>query len=335
MEVSKEKLINSISVLISENVWSSDPNNTEKVKKAKNAFEKRIIGFRAEIEFPALLEKRKHLNRTIFNGGTFLPTDKEGEAFDKSSIHYIVDSKPHTNYEEVFSTISKSEVKKHFYFKILNSGQIIDSINGSVYIPNLETFSWNIERKKFEQVPISEFLKNFTKKKNFNKPSQELNNTVVSNDVLKDFSKDELLNLLSNRVILDYYIGYNYVRGIPVDIDLIVKKNGKFSFLEIKEKDLSKRKPNGFGMDTRRLESMTSFANPLHIPYFYIVREIDNQKDRNFINWHYIDVNYFADLVTEYKTINGGTGMAVLGKNHPTKVCPKEKFTTIDFNISS
>jgi hypothetical protein len=67
--------------------------------------------------------------------------------------------------------------------------------------------------------------------------------------------------------------------------------------MEIKEKDRAKSK-EGFGMDTARLADMLYISDKLKLPYYYIVKEVDNQKDRNFIDWL---KKHKKDLIIYYK----------------------------------
>ena len=156
--------------------------------------------------------------------------------------------------------------------------------------------------------------------------SIDQNNKKYCFDLLINYEKNELIKIYLDRLIFDGYIGYSKYKGSPSDIDVIRKRKGGFDFIEIKEKDLSKTPPKGFGMDVSRMKDVLLLHKISSFPYYYFVMKINNQTDRKKDGWYYISIDEFYKNTASSKTINGGAGMASVSFSHPTVVCDFEKF---------
>lgn len=66
----------------------------------------------------------------------------------------------------------------------------------------------------------------------------------------------------------------------------------------------------------------------------YIVRQIDNQQDRNFVNWRSIDMQDFINIaISDPDGKSGGQGMLPkkeASKHIKTAICLLEKFKIIN-----
>ena len=62
--------------------------------------------------------------------------------------------------------------------------------------------------------------------------------------------------------------------------------------------------------------------------YYYIVKQVNNQKERKFISWHYIEIDKFINKTINNKIIDGGLGMSNLS-NNPTLVFELKFFNKI------
>lgn len=133
------------------------------------------------------------------------------------------------------------------------------------------------------------------------------------------------------RLIFDGYIGYSRKHGIPSDIDAIIysEKLKSYALLEVKEKDISKRPPQGFGMDVERIADLSKLKSSTQIPIYCIVKQIDNQKDRNFLPWKIIELDSFKKNLAKL-TIQGGSGMGFENGQYPTQICPYEHFKDLN-----
>lgn len=66
---------------------------------------------------------------------------------------------------------------------------------------------------------------------------------------ISEFSRPQLLKIYMNRLCLDGFTGFGKQTGKPSDIGMIVKNSaGKFSLIEVKEKDLPKKNKKVSGL---------------------------------------------------------------------------------------
>ena len=79
-------------------------------------------------------------------------------------------------------------------------------------------------------------------------------------------------------------------------------------------------------MDLHRINDILHISKKSNLPYHYIVRHVNNQMDREFIEWKGISIEKFYAITNTSKIIEGGHGMRSMQTNNPTKVCPYEKF---------
>ena len=92
--------------------------------------------------------------------------------------------------------------------------------------------------------------------------------------------------------------------------------------------------PVGFGMDTPRMGDIMGISDTLGVPYYYIVKQVNNQYERNFVDWQSIEIHDFFKATESTREIQGGTGMATAFTNqHPTLVAPIEKYARITDNF--
>ena len=145
---------------------------------------------------------------------------------------------------------------------------------------------------------------------------------------LAQFSLRNLADLYASRYFFEGVIGFS--RGIPVDIDFFWWSGNMWHMLEVKEKDLSKREPRGFGMDIRRIRHMRKLSRFLELPFLYVVRQVNNQTERLHMGWHYIEIEDFHANTKDLAPIEGGFGMRSVHSSNPTKVCPFEHFNNFE-----
>lgn len=199
-------------------------------------------------------------------------------------------------------------------------------------VPKFKTVVYDAKSKVFNPVTIETLRAHYEPAERPNKCRYPIEAGLVRSHIAKlvDYHSDDLLGLYVQRLVFDGMIGWGRVRGIPSDIDGIFCEDAEPKyFIEIKEKDLSKREPKGFGMDLGRIESLTRISKLTGIPYYYIVREVDNQTDRDFLRWLYIEMEKFAECVKDNEAIEGGTGMRSERSSNPTRVCPLEHFRVL------
>jgi hypothetical protein len=193
-------------------------------------------------------------------------------------------------------------------------------------VPEINVFLFDNRRNDFVSISFESFLKEFNVKE---RPDtfwgEEFKSLYI--EKMKDYSQNDLLKLYVQRLIFDGFLGFGVEKGLPGDIDFIVNSDvmHEMQFLEVKEKDLSKGKPQGFGMDIRRIDELRIITEKTGIKYFYIVRRINNQKERNFAEWLIADMDDFIKNMGD-DVIQGGSGMRKEGTYNPTRICPYEVF---------
>lgn len=147
---------------------------------------------------------------------------------------------------------------------------------------------------------------------------------------VKDFSESQLIKIYMNRLFLDGFIGFAVKKGKPSDIDMVVKNSaGKFSLIEIKEKDLPKINKKGFGLDVPRLKDFLRISEQTGLDYYLVVRHVNNQTDRALIGYKYISVEDFAKDVKDSETVIGGTGMRGTFTKNETLICSYDLFSNL------
>ena len=151
---------------------------------------------------------------------------------------------------------------------------------------------------------------------------------VEANNRLKRFIFDDVLDVYVQRVFFDGFIGLRRRHGMLSDIDMItIRQNGTMNFLEVKEKDLARN--GSFGMDVHRINELVMLSNVTQTPVYYIVKQINNQTDREFIAWRSIEIHSFNENAARH-TVNGGFGMRNENSSNPTRLCLEEHFITIN-----
>ena len=96
--------------------------------------------------------------------------------------------------------------------------------------------------------------------------------------------------------------------------------------VEVKEKDLSKRVPIGFGMDVRHRDDLAELQRRTGMKVFYIVREVHEQKRREFKSWKIISLDKYIYETVSAATVEGGKGMRNQYSSNPTTVCSVVNF---------
>ena len=76
------------------------------------------------------------------------------------------------------------------------------------------------------------------------------------------------------------------------------------------------------------MEDILEISNKTGLPYFYIVKHVNNQVERKFIEWLSINMNKFEQETKKEQNVKqGGRGMATARDNRPlTMVIKYEAF---------
>ena len=318
----KIKILEELHELLSSNVLGD--------KQYRN----RYNGFMAELAFQDWFKLNRESN--LIDGGMFIPTKVTDNPFNEA-IYFTSSEFSPLDYVEIYTRASVLAPKGAFFiqynistdyltwkreslFQTLENGRIL---NKSFSVPPFEVFKFNLESKTFLKCSISDITSNFYQlRQHLNKKEipEELKQRFITK--FSQFDTKHLLKVYLERLFFDGYLNLTYLRGAPLDIDTFVyAKNGALCLLEIKEKDISKREPRGFGMDLRRINSLSKLSEVFKAESYYVVRHINNQVQRQFVDWRIISLKKFKDEIKNSPVVEGGTGMRSSSSSNPTKVC--------------
>ncbi|WP_026471604.1 hypothetical protein [Alkanindiges illinoisensis] len=298
----------------------------------------RYKGFVGELDFQEWMAVNRPITQ-VFAGGYFLPPKPKNTSLT-DTIYFTISDDHYSNYRNIYIQISKLDCRQLFYIQWDNTKAFQDwksedvmQIGLKLSVPNFQVFYFDKNNLDFIQADISDLLTYYPLKKRTKKNNIPASLKDFHISKLARFSQENLIALYVQRLFFDGFIGFGREHGIPSDIDLIIEKKqngspGKYLILEIKEKDLSKRPPSGFGMDLDRIKALSAIQELSECPVFYVVRHIDNQTERNFLAWKLIGISDFIKYLGS-NVIEGGTGMRSETSSNPTKICPAQYFKTL------
>jgi len=317
----KIKLLDSLHILLSNNVIGSKQYNS------------RYIGFRSELQTLQFLRERgKHL----IEGAYLIPMKKHMELFECPSVLFMVGSNNQiSDYNDIFLQLSRIKFESMFFISISENTDEwvydqIEGINEDVLIPQCTVYGFNEGTSKLEPMGVDlALISDKFRKIRRNPPLEEISEHIELKfkDQLRVFDVAELALLYTERFIFDGLIGFGSERGIPTDIDGIVREENGYSLLEIKEKDVSKREPVGFGMDVRRIKQLKGICRRTSMPLEVVIRQIKDQTSRDFMQYMRIDFYDFYKQTNNTPEIEGGHGMRSEKSRNPTQICPFMHFS--------
>lgn len=298
-------------------------------------YQNRYVGFNGELSFMEWYsEHRPHHN--IFDGGYFMPT-VEGNSCYQDSIYFTVSSESFEDYLPIYKHLSYLQLKRYFFIQYDDTiapenWEQIDLLGTgiSLPVPVFKVWEFLTDTASFKEGSINDLLSNYEKIEQYkpvNRVPHELGKRWIAK--LEKFDHKLITQLYVQRLIFDGLLGFKVKRGIPSDIDCIVmNEKGKLVFVEVKEKDPSKRGTPGFGMDVHRIESLAHLASATKLNVAYVVRRVKDQVTREFVEWRSISILDFIDKLDE-NPIEGGTGMRSVHSSNPTYICDLAHFTIL------
>lgn len=318
--IQKYEILNHLNILLAFNVLGDIQ------------YKNRYNGFIGELNFQEWFKLNKPEIDT-FSGGFFLSNVRGVPALE-SSIYFTVSKDNVEKYVELYHIISKLGCSDMYFIKWTAEipfgkwrKEDVLQVGRSIAVPEVTVYRFDIEGGKFTESSLDAFLSFYSGEKASAEDKTNDQLKQIFTEKLGRFDEALLLDLYVQRLFFDGFIGLRKERGIPADIDMIIRspKNGKIVFFEIKEKDLSKREPKGFGMDTARIEALEHLMNVTGVEVFYIVKQIDNQDVRRFLKWRIISMHKFIENLPDW-SVEGGTGMRAETTSNPTKICSEEHF---------
>lgn len=295
----------------------------------------RWIGFRGELDALGVLQRRPDVKK-LLSGGVFLPTVQKAEALDGPVYFTVIGASENIeSYLSLYQAVSQIGCRTLYLITYNDSLQfdswaLADIMNCGIKLPvpemNLYKYSSD-EGFVICELGLSVLSNEYQKSRRSGPRTQIAFKDYPMKGVLDTYEGPALQALYTERLIFDGLLGYGVYRGIPADIDsVIVNGDGDMVLAEIKEKDRSKRNPVGFGMDVKRRDNLLKMQHLTGLPIWYVVREVNNQSDREFVGWHGISLDRFANETKHAVIVEGGTGMRHARSSNPTVVCAIEHF---------
>ena len=316
MEISKDQLLTSIHCVHYSKISLPD------------LYLKKCGGYKNEKEIEDLLNSRGY--ETV-DGGQILFVEKTEQSYENTMIYYTVSTDDPEKYFELYKNISKIPGMKRLFFVKINDEWNIEKIKTKnikekiidfdILKPAMNVFEFSVSGWKdsdFQQIK-----QNMKKKKAIickYKDPRRL-------DYLKDYDLDYLIKIYCNRYVLEIELD-EYKKNM-MDFDSMIFHEGNYVAIESKEKDpigkWIKKKVKGvekelieedqkkwaFGWDTRRFAWYRFLNHTTEITTWYLIREIDHQKTRNFVKWKIIELEKFANCAVWHFERQTGRGSTI------------------------
>lgn len=324
---SKNEIIESIHNPLYFNIYCPDKNP----ERGWQGYKNRVIGFRSEIDFLVnSMQWFPDSNYTPFDGGYIIPRHKSPE-----NIYITISPDQPDSYTELYSKMLNHNMKKMFFIhysmeEIISTSRRTDisCVGVPVISPAMKVYEYDHENRIFKSCGTDYygFVDQYFKIRKPVKACYSLEDPDYIYKMLGEYDIKFLSTILANRYFFDGVIGLKYSKGISCDIDAIIKRleDNEYRIYEIKEKDLSKTPPFGFGMDLRRAEDLTALSISTGIPAIYVVKHIENQITRKCTGWKWIRMDDFMKFSSPAH--HGGIGMATVISKRPETLVAPEKF---------
>ena len=322
-EITKKEVIDSLYKIMCTNTTSAVDNKVSN----NDYFKRRVLGFKAEIEF------EKELKGTKFNfmkGGILLSPRLDGSHDMKNKFSYItIDIHNPENYLSIYSKIATwDEIKTLSYAKLdlknwaLEDYEIKENKGSNLSLTKILVPRYKLYKYDYAKKIFSEFKKNdFSHILNIGSPRLKKSSKyhLRKKEHFAYFEKydlDTLKKIYADRYFLDKKKNENKIFN-TIDLDGFIVNEGKALIIEIKEKEPIKPKSKkksidtkfwSYGWDTRRLLWYLEIQRKIGFQILYIVRHIENREERNFIKWDFIYLNDFLKGVSWSNSRSGGGG---------------------------
>jgi len=272
----------------------------------------RMLGFRSELEIQKYFSERGEI---FLEGGQFLFCRKE---MTKNRLVYItVANDDYSEYLDFYKKIASLPMVKEYYFisysesgewgscdfKIKRDGTATEI---EIAEPNFKFFKFDGDN--FIECNKEDIVTNLEEKTNTLSCCKQKENKL---QYIQGYSLAAIDNVYANRFFLDVFLR-KYKKGM-IDFDGIIKKDEDFYLLESKEKDpAGQGDKRYFGWDSRRLAWYLYLKWHSGLKTIYIIRQVNNQTERRFVDWKYITLDDFAESASWLSESGGGGGSGTM-----------------------
>ena len=322
-EITKKEVIDSLYKIMCTNTTSAVDSKVSN----NDYFKRRVLGFKAEIEF------EKELKDTKFNfmkGGILLSPRLDGSHSMKNKFSYItIDIQNPDNYLSIYSKIATwDEIRILSYAKLdlinwdLEDYEIRENKGSKlsktkILVPRYKLYKYDYEKNAFNELIENDFSQILNIGSPRLKKSSKYHLRKKEHfEYFEKYDLDTLKKIYADRYFLDKKKNENKIFN-TIDFDGFLMKEGKTLIIEIKEKEPIKPKSKkksidtklwSYGWDTRRLLWYLEIQRKIGFQILYIVRQINNREDRSFIKWDSIFLNDFLKGVSWSNSRSGGGG---------------------------
>ena len=323
MNITRDQIIDSLYKIMCTSTTTAIDNKVSN----NDYFKRRVLGFKAEIEFE---EELKKSDFSFLKGGILLSPRLDGSKDMKNKFAYItIDSLPQNQYVGIYSGISKwDEIEILYYAKINledwreenyevkeNKGGKL--VNKKILVPSFKLFKFDRNSNSFKESfenNFSDILKIGNKR---TKKSSKFHLRKREHfDYFKSYDLETLKKIYAERYFLDKKKNEDVIVN-TIDLDGFITKKEKTFIVEIKEKtpikpenikSISNKQFWSYGWDTRRILWYSEVQKKTGFEIFYIVRQIENRKDRKFVQWDGISLNDYLKGISWSNSTGGGGG---------------------------
>lgn len=333
--MNKDQLIDSLyKIMCTATSTASDAKVTN-----NDYFKRRVLGFRAEIEFEKYALEAVE-DAQFLEGGQFISKKLAGERDDKNVFLYTTVSEyDPQDYKAVYSTVgSWSEVEELFFIQSKASGWGTEDfeardadkkpINVEVLTPSYSFYRFDRDSGSF--VEISDGFDAILKY--FERPIKAPNRFKLRKrgqfDYFGDYDISILRKIYANRYFIDVIMRQARNKQI-IDLDGFIVTPHGLTLIEIKEKspikgkDLSDEMLWQYGWDSRRILWYLYLLKHTSLSVLYCVRQIDDRHQRNFMQWDTVTLDEFL-TGTSWSSSRGGGG------GEDTLTAPYSFFSSLD-----
>lgn len=318
--ITSEKIIDSLQKLMCSAITTAVD-----VKIANNDyFKRRILGFKAEIEFEKFIKEKFENKIEFLEGGQFISKKISGQKNDNNSFIYTtIDNRDPEKYIEIYKQISKwNEVKSLYFIKLNENGWNEEpftakdndkkEIKTNILKPNFDFYVF--QEDKFITSKVQDFKIILD---NFEKPEKKSSIYKLRGEekfkYFLEYENTTLKKIYATRYFLDHILRQARGRQI-LDLDGFIVKNNKIILVEIKEKTPNKNKKLNeeiywqYGWDSRRLLWYLYLLKKINFTILYNVRQIEDREQRKFLQWDSIWIDDFLKGVSWSFSRGGGGG---------------------------
>jgi len=274
----------------------------------------RLVGFRSEIALRAYLA---HKGEEPLDGGQFLFPHTGMDTCGHELVYVTVSGRDKSSYTDLYATLASIPIVKRLYFVSYSHmstwqhrifrAKDADNSHVDILIP-APCFRYHVfDCGSFQNCDEASVLDHFEKKTRVSYASQKQNTLGY----LSQYPASAIESVYANRFFLDVSLG-EYKKGM-IDCDGVLKRSGQYWLLESKEKDVGGSNDAGyFGWDSRRFAWYLYLQNCCSLKTLYIIRQVNNQTERRFVDWRYVDIEGFASWASWLSESGGGGGSGTI-----------------------